>query len=131
MSKNVLLMTFAGRKSGKRYTLPLSFVRVGDALYISTERPWYKNFAAEDGALVKLVLRGEERSGVAHATTDPEEVEDGLRVILSRYPGYGRFIALPVGEDGTPDEAALRRAAKGGRALVTVRLHGTRDGRSR
>jgi len=122
VSKNVLLMTFAGRKSGKGYTLPLSYVRVGNTLYVTTERPWYRNLAVEGGALVKLVLRGEERSGVAGATTDPAEVEDGLRIILARYKGYGRFIGVPVDEEGHPDEEALRRAARSGRALIRVHL---------
>jgi hypothetical protein len=129
VSKNVLLMTFAGRKSGRSYTLPLSYVRTGDTVYMTTERPWHKNFAAEGGALVKLRLRGEERSGVAEATTDPEAVREGLRVILARYPGYGRFIGVPVDESGQPDEAALGRASSG-RALIRVHLTDTTTERS-
>jgi endonuclease YncB( thermonuclease family) len=124
VSEHVLLTTFAGRKSGKSYTLPLSYVRAGDTLYITTERPWYKNLAVEGGALVKLRLRGAVRYGVTEATTDPSEVENGLRIILSRYGGYGRFIGVPVERSGSPDEAALKIAAENGRALITVRLNG-------
>lgn len=124
VSKNLLIMTFAGRKSGKSYTLPLSYARVGDTLYVTTERPWHKNLAADGGALVKLVLRGEERSGVAESTTDAGEVEDGLRLIVSRYPGYGRFVGVPVDEGGNPDKGALERAARTGRALIRVHLNG-------
>ena len=32
VSKKIMLLTFTGRKSGKRYTIPVSYTQKGDAL---------------------------------------------------------------------------------------------------
>ncbi len=37
VSKNIMLITVTGRKSGKKYTLPVSYVRDGDLVLCSTE----------------------------------------------------------------------------------------------
>ena len=39
MSKRVLLVTFTGRKSGKAYTTPVSYMREGDIVFF-TDSPW-------------------------------------------------------------------------------------------
>ncbi|MGH3146060.1 MAG: nitroreductase/quinone reductase family protein [Rubrobacter sp.] len=43
MSESVLLLTFNGRRSGKSYTTPMSYVREGSEISMSTEAPWWKN----------------------------------------------------------------------------------------
>ena len=43
MSKKTLLITFTGRKSGKRYTTPIVYLREGDTFLVATNSPWWKN----------------------------------------------------------------------------------------
>lgn len=43
MSKSVLLVTFAGRKSGKAYATPISYIRQADIVFFTTDSPWWKN----------------------------------------------------------------------------------------
>jgi len=45
LSKSVMLITYAGRKSGKEYTAPVSYVRHDGALLIvaSREHAWWRN----------------------------------------------------------------------------------------
>jgi hypothetical protein len=39
MSRKTLMLGFTGRRSGQRYTIPMSYVRVGDEVLMSTEAP--------------------------------------------------------------------------------------------
>ncbi len=61
MSGKALLLGFIGRKSGRRYVTPMSYVRVGDEVLMSTEAPWWKNLVG--GAPVEVRLKGENRRG--------------------------------------------------------------------
>ncbi len=43
ISGSVLLIAFTGRKSGKRYTTPMTHRRDGDTFLMTTDSPWWKN----------------------------------------------------------------------------------------
>jgi len=65
LSKRLLLITFTGRKSGRIYTTPTSYVQDGPDIVLFSERNrrWWRNL--EGGAPVRVRLRGQERSGTA------------------------------------------------------------------
>ncbi len=65
LSKRLLLITFAGRKSGKTYTTPTSYVREGQDIIIFSERNrrWWRNL--EGGAPVEVRVQGKARKGSA------------------------------------------------------------------
>jgi len=58
MSRNTLLVTVIGRKSGKRFTLPVNYVRKGDSLLVISRRyrRWWKNLRG--GGPVEVRLQG-------------------------------------------------------------------------
>lgn len=122
MSGKVLLLGFAGRRSGRRYTTPMSYVLVEDQVLMSTEAPWWKNLVG--GVPVEMRLRGEDRSGVAEAVVDEEGAAEVLKTILHHYPEYRRFVGVTVDENGRPDEETLLAAARKGRIGLRVRLVG-------
>ena len=68
MSKQLLLLTYTGRKSGKRYTFPITYAKVGNTLLLATDRPWWKNLRG--GAQVQVWLRGKKHSARAEVVTD-------------------------------------------------------------
>ncbi len=72
-----MLLTFAGRETGTEYTTPVGYRQEGDTLTVFTQSSWWKNL--RNGARVRVYLRGEERTGVAEATADPEVVADRVR----------------------------------------------------
>lgn len=121
LSRDVLLIGYAGRRSGRRYTLPLSYVEHGGALYLCT-RPegsdWWRNL--KGGAAVDLVLCG--RPVLARAEvldSGSEEALAGLRAFVARNPGTGRMLYHVEQEGGRPREADLQQEI--GRSVV-VRL---------
>jgi deazaflavin-dependent oxidoreductase (nitroreductase family) len=122
MSAKTLLLGFTGRRSGRRYVTPMSYVRVGDEIVMSTEAPWWKNLVG--GVPVEMRVRGEIRRGVAEAVADEEGAAEVLKTILRQYPEYRRFVGVTVDEDGRPDEETILGAVRKGRVGIRVRLDG-------
>lgn len=87
MDGKILLLGFTGRRSGGRYTTPMSYVRVGDEVLMTTEAPWWKNLAG--GAPVQMRLGGESLRGFAETLTGEEGVAEVLRKILRHYRSTG------------------------------------------
>lgn len=57
MSDNVILVTFTGRKSGKRYVTPVSYVREGNTITFLTHGSWWKTLRVKGGTGVRVLLR--------------------------------------------------------------------------
>jgi deazaflavin-dependent oxidoreductase (nitroreductase family) len=88
MSKSLLVITYAGRRSGKTYELPLQYIEVGGRLVIwagnAAEKTWWRNF--ETPATVVVRLRGRDVDAKAELIDDPAERTRALRAYLDRYP---------------------------------------------
>ncbi len=69
LSKSLMLLIYEGRKSRKRYIIPVGYVERDNKLYVFTHSAWYKNFIG--GAPVALRLRGELVRGTATVVDDP------------------------------------------------------------
>jgi deazaflavin-dependent oxidoreductase (nitroreductase family) len=112
MSADVMLITVTGRRSGRRYTMPVSYLRDGDRVRCLTgrEMTWWRNLRG--GADVTLQLAGEERRGRAEAVVDDaDRIERALADFLTRLPRDAVY--YEVGLDGAqrPLEADVQRAA--------------------
>lgn len=109
-SKNVLLIAFTGKKSGKHYTTPVEYLQEGQTIWIMVGFPekkkWWRNLVG--GTPVNLCLRGEWVSGeaeVLQGSSEREKVIGGLSLFAERYPGQrSRFT-----DDAVIDEAVLVR----------------------
>jgi F420H(2)-dependent quinone reductase len=69
-SRQLALISVTGRRSGRVFTFPVSYRQDGDTVKIGVEWPdrkvWWRNLL-DDGARVKVRIRGQERSGHAVA----------------------------------------------------------------
>jgi len=67
------LITYAGRKSGREYTIPVFYRDKGDEITIAVGWPdrkvWWRNLIGEGGP-VRLAVRGQEVRGHAVATRE-------------------------------------------------------------
>ncbi len=121
-SGDLLVACFAGRKTGKRYTLPLSYTELGDALYLCT-RPegsgWWKNM--RDDAPVEIVLRGTTVKVRANVIDNQSsEALEALGAFLTRNPGTASLLYNVQVERGRgPSADDLAREV---RNSVVVRL---------
>lgn len=76
LGKQLALLSFTGRRSGKLYTIPISYERRDDSVLMLTKRTrsWWRNFESQPA--VELRLAGKTVKG----TADPESV----RTLLPR-----------------------------------------------
>lgn len=111
LSKNTLLLTVTGRKSGRQIVTPVNFVRQGTALWATStrQRTWWRNLLG--GAACQVVLDGRSRAATGVAFTDPQAVADGLRLYFQQAPGVARYFQVKLDAQGNPDAADLPRAA--------------------
>jgi deazaflavin-dependent oxidoreductase (nitroreductase family) len=113
MDKSTVLITFTGRKSGKRYTIPVSYVRDGDTLTMISQREhtWWKNLRG--GAQITLYKEGHTSKASGEVFTDAETVANKLLLFLQKFPGYQRLIHIKLNPNGQPeDPEAFQRFAK-------------------
>jgi hypothetical protein len=121
MQERLLLLTYTGRKSGRRYTVPISFAETADgSLLVPGGGAWKWNLA--EGRQVRLLLRGLPRLAYGEVITDPAEVERLLPIIVANNPRAEAFIGVPIEADGRPNAAQLEAALRDGFAVVRLRL---------
>ena len=120
LSSKRLVLTFTGRRSGKRYTTPVNYLQRGREVLITTDSSWWRNL--DGGAPVELQLRGRKLQATAEAVRDLGLVADALTAIVRDHPPYGRWAHVRVRADGTPDPADVRAEVARGRVLVRVQL---------
>jgi deazaflavin-dependent oxidoreductase (nitroreductase family) len=120
LSRNLMLVRYTGRKTGKTYRQPLSYARDGQVLLTPGGGRWTRNL--EGGRQVQIRLRGKDLSARAELVRDPAEVERLLDVIVRENPTAARFIPLPRLPDGHLEPTALRAALDHGFSIVRWRL---------
>lgn len=110
MSRNLLLMTYVGAKSGVTRTLPLSYVETGGRLYLCTRSSaWWRNL--RNGRTVELHLRGRKVAATPVVLdVAAREALDALRAFLTANPKTGEMLyRVRSGRDRRPSEEDLRR----------------------
>ena len=118
-SANLMLLNFRGRVSGRSYTTPVSYVRIGDDLYVPGGGAWWRNLA---GGPVKACLDGAWLSVTPAVISESTAMSAALARMIARRPLVGLFTAIRVGHDGLPTPASLERARRK-HGLVVIRLH--------
>ena len=122
MSGKYLLLSFTGRKSGRRYTTPVAYLKEEEAFVMTTDSPWWRNLRGKDGAGAPVTVRvkGQEYEGIGETVTEHAEVASVLGRFLKAQPGYGRFVGAKRGAGDRVDPSILEEAARG-RVVVRVR----------
>jgi hypothetical protein len=116
LSKNLMLVRYTGRKSGRVYRQPLSYARDGAALLTPGGGRWTLNM--EGGRPVQIRLRGRDVAAQPELVREPGEVERLLDVIVRENPPAARYIPLPRLPDGRLEPTALAAAIDHGFAIV-------------
>jgi hypothetical protein len=120
MSKQLMVITMQGIKSGDLISTPVSYIRRGDEVLVLTRSKWWKNLAG--GAPVTLRMRGKDVVGQASVITDnPQTVADQMKIVLKEQPMNARFFKVTFGPDGEPNPDELAAAAKTAK-LVKIKL---------
>lgn len=121
VSKSILLIEVKGRKSGKTISVPVNYIRDGDTLWVTSQRPrqWWRNLIG--GADVNVRLAGRDLKGTGRAITDVAEVGDGLLSYFRLAPRYAKYFGVKLDAAGQPDAQDCAKAAQE-RILVRIDL---------
>ena len=111
LSKNTLLITSTGRKSGKTYTTPVNYIQVEDGLLVTSyrKRTWWRNLRG--GASVTLRLQGKDHQATAEVYEDDENVAQYLATYLSKMPQVAKYFNVSLDERGEPNLVEVRQTA--------------------
>ena len=123
LSRNTLLITFKGRRSGKQYTTPVNYALVGDHIFVTSmkDRTWWRNLRG--GAQVTLRLQGKKVSGWGEVI---EDVGSSLMAYLRASPNFARYFEVEVDSEGHLVEADVARAARP-RVMVKIKKDGCKS----
>jgi deazaflavin-dependent oxidoreductase (nitroreductase family) len=114
----LLTVSVVGRKTGKRYTVPVAYSRHEGALLFGTEFRWVRNLRS--GEPVEIRFKGRRRTADVTVTSDEAGVVADYGVLARDNHQFARFNRVALDAAGEPDPADLRRCwAAGAR---TVRL---------
>ncbi|MEE3852825.1 hypothetical protein VZC37_20970 [Gordonia sp. LSe1-13] len=107
VSGRLLTLYIVGRRTGRLYTLPVAYTRVGDALLIGTHFPWRKNL--ETGTPIEIRLRRHRQTADVEAFTDEADVVAHYGEICHGQPQFAKMNNVTIHPDGTPDADDLHR----------------------
>lgn len=113
---SLMLVFIVGRKSGKTYRQPLSYVHDDDVLLTPGGGRWKLNLKA--GVPVRIRLRGKDLEATPELVSDVDEIGRLLVVMAAANPRSASFIGIPRGPDGQFDRAGLERAVRYGFRIV-------------
>ncbi len=120
VSKRLLLLTFTGRKSGKRYTIPVGYGQADNTLLLGTQSRWKHNLCG--GVPVKVRLRGRQRAGTAEVIDDEAGLAEAYRTMLDVAPDYGRIVGVRLDPDGRANPDAVARVRQEGHVVIRIQL---------
>ena len=121
LSKDTLIISYQGRKSGKAYTVPVNYAQEGNQVRIVSfkHRVWWKNLLG--GPSVTLQIRGKEFRGRARVKTEEKEVIEGLADYLKPMPKFAKYFDIRLEENNSPNPDDLKQAAES-RVIIEITL---------
>lgn len=116
----LITLYVVGRKSGKRYTVPVAYVRHEGTLLIGTPFAWGRNLRT--GVPVQVRFKGRRRVADVLVRTGQDAVVEDYAVIARENHNFAGFNRIGFTEDGEPEPADLRRAWEAGARSIRLTL---------
>ena len=114
-SESLMVITTTGRKTGRRHSTPISYLRDGEAIFAINPRGrsnWYKNVLANPA--VTLNIRGRDIQARGERVTDEAEIVRIFEQYRTMQPTtFPRLFGVPV---DAPEDA--RQKARNSRRFV-------------
>jgi hypothetical protein len=118
LSRRLMVVTHVGRRTGRTYQQPVSYVRDGEMLLTPGGGRWTRNL--HDGEPIELSVAGQQVIARPERVRDPDEVAGLLGMMLAANPRLTSFVPF-VKRDGSIDRDELTSAV--GHGFCVVRWH--------
>lgn len=119
LSKRLMLLTITGRKTGRRYRQPVSYLRDADTLLTPGGGKWTLNL--REGQPVPIRLAGKDHLARLELIDDPSAVSRLLARMVGSNRQIGRFVPF-IDPHGNIDGARLAIALRHGFCIVRWHL---------
>jgi hypothetical protein len=120
LSRWLALLRWTPSDRGRSRTLPVSYIREGSSVYLTTGDRWSADFARP--ASVAIRLRGRWHRQAEAVTTDEGEAAATLRRLFAEHPWFRSFSGIPSNRSGGANPRAVDMALRAGRVLIRVTL---------
>ena len=127
LSARLMLLTVTGRRTGKVYRQPISYVRNGANLLTPGGGRWKLNLQPDRP--VSLRIRGKNQPAIPTIISDIDEVERLLTVIVAGNPAAGKFMPISIDDNGHVNVEQLQRAVSYGFRIISWQLVDPQQGR--
>jgi len=119
VSRNMMLTTVLGRKSGKQISTPTNYLRDGNTLWVISrrDRKWWRNLRG--GAKVWVLLAGKSVEGRGQVIEEEKYVAQSLFDYYKKVPHAAKYVQIGLDAAGLPISTDCERAAQ---EMVVVRI---------
>ncbi|ROP28623.1 nitroreductase/quinone reductase family protein [Couchioplanes caeruleus] len=120
VGRNLLTLYVVGRKSGKRFTVPVTYTRHEGDLLVGSPFAWGRNLRT--GEPVEVRHLGRRRLADVRVLTEEAAVVEEYGVIARDVPSFAGFNNIRLDENGDPDPGDLQLAWAAGARVFRLTL---------
>jgi deazaflavin-dependent oxidoreductase (nitroreductase family) len=110
--ERLVMLYVVGRKTGRRYTVPVAYTRHEGGLLIGTPFGWGRNLRT--GEPITIRLKGRRRQADVQVFRDEASVVGAYAIMCRDNRAFAKFNGIGFGADGNPDPGDLRQAWQAG-----------------
>jgi deazaflavin-dependent oxidoreductase (nitroreductase family) len=115
--RRLITIYVVGRKTGRRYAIPVAYTHHANGLLVGTQFSWVRNL--RDGEPVEIRLQGKRQSATVQLVSDPAGVVECYSIMARDNRQFAKFNKIGYDERGLPRQRDLELAwAAGARALL-------------
>jgi deazaflavin-dependent oxidoreductase (nitroreductase family) len=118
VGSRLITLYVVGRRSGKRYTVPVAYTRHGGELLIGTPFGWARNLRT--GETLDVRYRGRRRPAGVRVLTGEADVVRDYAVIARANHSFAKFNKIGFDQVGNPRPADLHRAWQSGARVIRL-----------
>lgn len=106
--RSTALLTFKGRKSGRTFVTPITYVRVGREVYLTChhQRQWWRNLEADPRVGIRLA--GKDYRGTARVDYNTDQGLSVLIQFLEKQPAVAKASGVELDKSGRVSIADAR-----------------------
>lgn len=104
-----MIVSYRGRKSGKRYNTPISYYRNGDKVYCFTNGVWRYNFNSDSAATLRIAGKDLSARGKVFAGHRAQQI-DLMSAYFKAVPQDKKFYGIKGGAGDEPTRTHVAQA---------------------
>lgn len=120
LGNRLLTLYVVGRKTGRRYVLPVAYVRDGEALLVGTPFGWVRNLRTGESITVRY--KGKRQVADVQVYADEPAVVEKFGKMATENHQFASFNRIGLDAAGNPDPRDLHLAWAAGARAVRLTL---------